>query len=66
MIAMKYIGRMYEAGLVGSLNFLTFKPFKDMALGVKMIKKGKIKMIPPIRNPLATMKMFSRAKGLKK
>jgi hypothetical protein len=37
-----------------------------MALGVKMIKKGKIKMIPPIRNPLPTMKMFSRAKGLKK
>ena len=66
MIAMKYIGRMYEAGLVGSLNFLTGKPFKDMALGVKMIKKGKIKMIPPIRNPLPTMKMFSRAKRLKK
>jgi len=66
MIAMKYIGRMYEAGLVGSLNFLTGKPFKDMALGMKMIKKGKIKMIPPIRSPFPTMKMFARAKRLKK
>ena len=66
MIVMKYVGRMYEAGLVGSLNLLTGKPFKDMALGMKMIKKGKIKMIPPIRNPLPMMKMFSRAKRLKK
>ncbi len=66
MTAIKYMGRIYEAGLVGSLNLFTLKPFKDMALGMKMIKKGKIKLIPPIRNPLPTMKMFSRAKRLRK
>ncbi|TKJ36805.1 MAG: heterodisulfide reductase subunit C [Planctomycetes bacterium B3_Pla] len=66
MKTIKYMGRMYEAGLVGSLNLFTGKPFKDMALGARMIKKGKIKLIPPIRNPLETMKMFSRAKRLKK
>jgi len=66
MTILKYMGRMYEIGLTGMLNIFTGKPFKDMSLGMKMIKKGKLKMFPTIKTPTETRKMFARAKRLKK
>ena len=66
MTILKYMGRMYEIGLTGSLNLFTGNPFKDLPLGMKMIKKGKLKLTPTIKKPFETMKMFSRAKRLKK
>lgn len=66
MNIIKYMGRIYEVGLTGALNLFTGKPFKDMSLGMKMIKKGKLKLIPSIRTPFEMLKMFSRAKKLKK
>lgn len=66
MNIIKYMGRIYEVGLTGALNLFTGKPFKDMPLGMKMIKKGKLKLIPSIRTPFEMLKMFSRAKKLKK
>ncbi|MHC4245064.1 MAG: 4Fe-4S dicluster domain-containing protein, partial [Planctomycetota bacterium] len=36
MTIIKFLGRGYEAGLVGALNLLTLKPFKDLPLGFKM------------------------------
>ena len=66
MRMIKYMGRMYEIGLTGMLNLFTGKPFKDLTLGIKMIRKGKLKLLPSIKNPFVTMKMFSRAKRLKK
>ena len=66
MTMIRFMGRAYEAGLVGSLNFLTGRPTKDMALGIKMIMKGKLKLFPSFKKPFTTMKMFSRARKLKK
>ncbi len=66
MNIIKYMGRIYEVGLTGALNLFTGKPFKDMSLGMKMIKKGKLKLMPSIRTPFEMIKMFSRAKKLKK
>ena len=66
MRMIKYMGRAYEVGLTGALNLFTGKPFKDLTLGIKMIRKGKLKLLPSIRKPFVTMKMFSRAKRLKK
>jgi heterodisulfide reductase subunit C len=65
MFMLRFMGRMYEVGLVGSLNVFTGKPFNDMALGKKMILKGKLKFIPSIKMPFEMMKMFSRAKKIK-
>jgi heterodisulfide reductase subunit C len=65
MTMLRFTGRMYEAGLVGSLNMLSRRPFNDMALGKKMIMKGKLKFIPSIKMPFEMMKMFSRAKKIK-
>lgn len=66
MRILKYMGRMYEVGLVGTLNLATGHPFKDFSLGLKMIRKGKLKLLPSVRRPFSMMKMFSRAKRLKK
>ena len=66
MTMIKYMGRAYEAGLVASLNLFSGRPTKDVALGLKMMKKGKLKLFPSFSGPFATMKMFSRAKKLKK
>ncbi|MHC4656198.1 MAG: 4Fe-4S dicluster domain-containing protein [Planctomycetota bacterium] len=66
MNILKYTGRMYELALTGMLNLFTGRPFKDLSLGIKMIRKGKLKLLPSIRKPFAMMKMFSRAKRLKK
>ena len=66
MKMLKYMGRMYELGLTGTLNLLTAKPFKDLPLGIRMIRKGKLKLLPSVKKPFVMMKMFSRAKRLKK
>ena len=66
MTILHFTGRMYEVALTGGLNVLTLKPFKDLALGKKMIFNGKLKLLPSIKKPVMMMKMFARAKGLKK
>ena len=45
------LGRLYEAGLMGAMNVLTLRPLKDMDLGVKMIQKGKIRLLPEFIRP---------------
>jgi hypothetical protein len=60
------MGRMYEVGLTGMLNLFTGNPFKDLPLGIKMVRKGKLKLLPSFRKPFVTIKMFSRARKLKK
>ena len=66
MRMLKYMGRMYEAGLVGTLNALTGNPFKDASLAAKMLKKGKLGLLPSITRPLTMMAMFSRARKVKR
>ena len=66
MTILKFMGRMYEVGLTGALNLFTGNPFKDLPLGMKMIRKGKLKLLPSFKKPFVMMKMFSRAKRLKK
>ena len=66
MIMLRYTGRMYEVGLTGMFNLITGKPFKDLSLGFKMIKKGKLKLLPTIKKPFSTMRLFKRARRLKK
>lgn len=66
MTCLRYMGRVYEGGVVGALNLLTGNPFKDMKLAVKMIRKGKIKMMPSIKRSAEMQRMFKRAKEAKK
>jgi heterodisulfide reductase subunit C len=66
MKMLKYMGRMHEVGLTAMLNLFTGRPFKDLPLGIKMIRRSKLKLLPSIRKPFTMIKMFSRAKKLKK
>jgi heterodisulfide reductase subunit C len=66
MTMLKYTGRMYEVALTGLFNVFSLQLFKDIPLGMKLIKKGKLKILPSIKRPFEMMKMFSRAKKLKK
>lgn len=59
-------GRIYEAAIVGALNLLTGHPFRDARLAVKMLRKGKLKLFPSVTRPFAMMRMFARARKVKR
>ena len=65
MRILKYMGRMYEPGLISMYNLFTGNPFKDLELGFKMMKNRKLKFIPSIKRPLNMMKIFSEARRIK-
>jgi heterodisulfide reductase subunit B len=44
-------GRLYEAGLMAAMNILTLRPMKDMDLGLQMILKRKIGLLPDFSRP---------------
>ncbi|MBI2440477.1 MAG: 4Fe-4S dicluster domain-containing protein [Lentisphaerae bacterium] len=58
----KWFGRMYELGLICDLKLRTLEFFKDLGLGVRMLRKGKLKLVPSVSpgRTLATMSIFSR------
>jgi len=47
----KWFSRMYELGMIGELKLRNFPLdlFKDMGLGIKMFKKGKMAILPNLR-----------------
>jgi len=44
-------GRIYELGLIGSMNVMTGKPLNEIALGIEMIKRGKLRFVPAVIRP---------------
>ncbi len=66
MMNIKYLGRMYELGMIVDLKRRTFKFMKDAGLGMKMFKKGKLKMIPSITGARTTWRIFRRVKKIEK
>lgn len=45
------LGRLYEVGLMAGLNLVTGQPLKDMDMGLEMLKRGKLKLIPSVTRP---------------
>ncbi|MFQ6099615.1 MAG: heterodisulfide reductase-related iron-sulfur binding cluster [Anaerolineae bacterium] len=45
------LGRLYEAGLMAAMNILTLQPLKDMDLGIPMILKRKLRLLPEFVRP---------------
>ena len=62
----KKCGRMYELGMIVGLKLRTFEFFKDAGLGMKMFRKGKLKMIPSLGGALTTLKIFQRVKRIER
>ncbi|MDW7708863.1 MAG: heterodisulfide reductase-related iron-sulfur binding cluster [Deferrisomatales bacterium] len=47
----RIFGRVYEAGLMGELNLRDGHPFRDLGMGLRMIRKGKIRLLPDFARP---------------
>lgn len=64
----KLFGRTYDIGLIMGFNLSTRQFFKDMALGIKMFKKGKLKLKPDMtfKGVWALKKIFSRLEKLER
>ncbi len=62
MTTLKYTGRAYEIGLVGLLNLLSGRPFKDFGLGTRMVLRGKLAFLPSVKRPFAMVRIFRKAK----
>ncbi|HUV63213.1 MAG TPA: 4Fe-4S dicluster domain-containing protein [Sedimentisphaerales bacterium] len=62
----KKCGRMYEMGMIIGLKLRTFEFFKDAGMGMKMFRKGKLKMVPSLGGALTTLKIFQRVKRIEK
>jgi hypothetical protein len=56
-------GRMHELGLIMGLKFGGGGLTKDMALGMQLFLKGKIKILPAFGRSRPVKRMFKRASG---
>lgn len=57
---LRIFGRLFEAGFSILLKLRTKEFKKDLDLGIKLIKKGKLKLIPGFTRIIEINKMFSR------
>ncbi len=62
----RFFGRMYELGLVVILKLFTRSFTKDVGLGLKMLAKGKLNVLPSFGGALAARRIFSQVKGWEK
>jgi len=60
----KMCGRMYELGMIMGLKLRTFEFMKDSQLGMKMFRKGKLKMIPSLTGAMRTRRIFRRVNNM--
>jgi heterodisulfide reductase subunit C len=57
-------GRMFELGMIMDLKLRTRDFLKDAGLGIKMLRKGKLKLFPSFTGARRTRKIFRRVKKL--
>ena len=58
----RFFGRMYELGLAGMFKLSTRQFTKDLGMGIKMLKKGKFKLLPSFQGSSTTKKIFNKVK----
>ncbi len=59
-------GRSYELGMIALLKLRTGKFTKDLKLGLKLFKSGKLKMLPQVSNKSKINKIFSKVKKMER
>jgi len=62
----RFFGRMYELGLIGMLKLATGQFTKDLDLGIKMLKKGKLRLLPSFKGSSMTRRIFAKVKEREK
>ena len=60
----RIFGRSYEAGLTLLLKLRTGEFKKDLQLGMKMIKKGKLKLLPSFTRVFEINRMFTKVRKI--
>jgi len=55
------LGRLYEVGLMAGMNLWTGKPTKDLPMGLAMMKRGKLNLIPGVTRPPRRVKPVEAA-----
>jgi heterodisulfide reductase subunit C len=64
--SIKYTGRLYEIGLFVDYKARTLKIFDDLALAPKMMKRGKLNIIPElIKDRSGVAAIFRKSKALR-
>jgi heterodisulfide reductase subunit C len=58
-----FFGRAYELGLVVTFKLLTRNFTKDIGLGLRMIRKGKLRILPSFKGALAARRILSKVKA---
>jgi heterodisulfide reductase subunit B len=58
------MGRLYEVGLMAGMNLMTGQLMKDMDMGLEMMKRRKLKLIPGITRPPKKVKPIESAEGV--
>ncbi|NLB89423.1 MAG: 4Fe-4S dicluster domain-containing protein [Syntrophomonadaceae bacterium] len=65
LTTVKHFGRTYEAGILLYHNAATVQPFKDAELGLPMMKRGKVSILPHrIKGRDEIKKIFQRVEEL--
>ncbi len=59
-------GRMYELGLIAMLKFDSHELRKDMGMGLKMLRKGSLNILPSFSGAKAARKIITRVKSREK
>jgi heterodisulfide reductase subunit B len=45
------LGRVYELGLMAEMNLRTGEPFKDLPMGLEMLRRRKLSLLPALARP---------------
>lgn len=59
-------GRLYELGLIGLLKIRTLNFMQDIGMGLKMLKKRKLRIIPSLVNTKETKRIFALVRKIEK
>lgn len=59
-------GRMYDLGVAGMLKLQTGNLTQDLATGLKMLRKGKLGLLPSFQNTATMKRIFKRVKEREK
>lgn len=62
----RMFGRSYELGMIALLKLRTKKLTKDLKLGFKMFKSGKLKILPQVSNKSKINQIFSKVKKMER
>lgn len=57
-------GRMYEVGLIMGLKLRTREFLKDASLGIRMLRRGKLKLWPRFKGARTTRRIFGRVERI--